>query len=74
MKKLLSILVIALMSFQNLWAQCAMCKASAETSMESSQQAAGINTGILYSLVFVALSIVFFIFLFLRGNHLAKSN
>jgi hypothetical protein len=44
-----------------------MCKASAETSMESSTQAAGVNTGVLYVLFFVFIALMFFVYLFFKG-------
>jgi len=67
MKKLLSIFLILIGTLQNILAQCAMCKASAETSLEASSQAAGINTGVLYVLVFVFFALCFFGFLFYKG-------
>ena len=73
MKKLLFILFLILGSFQSAIAQCAMCKASAETSMESSTQAAGINTGVLYVLFFVFIVLMFFVGLFLKGMNDKKS-
>lgn len=72
MKKLISILVIIVTASQNLWAQCAMCKASAETSMESSTQAAGVNAGVLYVLFFVVIALSFFVYIFYKGNQLSK--
>lgn len=73
MKKLLSILSIILITSKSLWAQCAMCKASAETSMESSTQAAGVNAGVLYVLFFVAVALSFFIYIFYKGNQINQS-
>ena len=68
MKKLLSLFGLLLAAMQQLSAQCAMCKASAETSMESSTQAAGVNTGVLYVLFFVFITLMFFVFLFFKGT------
>ena len=66
MKKVLFILSLIFLSFQSAIAQCAMCKAAAETSMESSTQAAGINTGVLYVLFFVFIVLLFFVGLFVK--------
>lgn len=67
MRKLLFILLLIFVSSQRAVAQCAMCKASAETSMESSTQAAGVNTGVLYVLFFVFIALMFFVYLFFKG-------
>lgn len=67
MKQLLSISALLVLSIQLGLAQCAMCKASVETSLESSNQAAGINTGVLYVLVFVFFALSFFGYLFYKG-------
>lgn len=43
------ILIILLLSFDFMFAQCAMCKASLEAGIKSGEmQAGGINNGILY--------------------------
>jgi phosphoglycerol transferase MdoB-like AlkP superfamily enzyme len=73
MRKLFSILIVFLATLHTAFAQCAMCKASAETSMESSTQAAGINTGVLYVLFFVFIVLSFFVFLFLKGKNAKDS-
>lgn len=67
MKQLLSILALLVFSIHSVLAQCAMCKASVETSLEASNQAAGINTGVLYVLVFVFFALSFFGYLFYKG-------
>ncbi len=73
MKRLISILSIIFIATQNILAQCAMCKASAETSMESSTQAAGVNAGVLYVLVFVSVALSFFVYIFYKGSQANKS-
>jgi heme/copper-type cytochrome/quinol oxidase subunit 2 len=46
-------------------AQCAMCKGSAESSLETGNtQAAGINAGVLYVLVIVIAILSGFVYLF----------
>lgn len=67
MRKIITFLALIFIAVQNSIAQCAMCKASAETSMESSTQAAGINTGVLYALFFVFIILIFFVILFFKG-------
>lgn len=56
MKKIIAILsftiVVSLPSYHIAVAQCAMCKASAETSLkEGNKSAAGLNSGIMYMLL-----------------------
>ncbi|MCB0539200.1 MAG: hypothetical protein KDE33_16920 [Bacteroidetes bacterium] len=69
MKKLIALLAIVLFYAQMAWAQCAMCKAGAETSVEAGNtQAAGINTGVLYILFFVFVFFSFFVFIALKGK------
>ncbi len=50
-------------------AQCAMCKASAETSVEAgSSQALGINNGVLYLIFFAFSALIFISYLIYKGN------
>lgn len=73
MKKLIYILAILWITGQNAWAQCAMCKASAETSLESgASEAAGINTGVLYVLAITFGMLAFMGSLLYKGNKATK--
>ena len=67
MKKVFNIFFLLALSSPSIYAQCAMCKASAESSLQASSQAAGINTGVLYVLVFAFIALSFFGFLFYKG-------
>jgi hypothetical protein len=66
--------IVFVLGYNNANAQCAMCKASAETSIESgSTAAAGINKGVLYLFLtpyIVGGTIAFF---WWRANSKAKS-
>lgn len=54
-------------------AQCAMCKAGAETSVEAGNtQAIGINNGVLYILFFVLLFLSFFAFILVKGKKMLQ--
>jgi len=68
MKKIFNFTLFAFLFSQNIFAQCAMCKASAETSMEASTQAAGVNNGVLYVMFFVGVALSFFLYIFLKGR------
>jgi hypothetical protein len=51
--KILSVLVLFVLFSQNAQAQCAMCKAIAETSQQSGSSIAdGLNVGIVYLMFF----------------------
>lgn len=64
MHRILAIFFVVMMAASRAVAQCAMCKASAETSVEAGSTAAtGINTGVLYLLAFP------FLFLGLLGYY-----
>lgn len=68
-KKLFSLLVVFSLAVQAVWAQCAMCKASAETSLEAgASEAAGINAGVLYMLVITFGMLTFIGFLLYKGH------
>lgn len=52
MRALLTLALTVLVSFSS-WAQCAMCKATAESGQAAgSTEAAGLNSGILYLMAF----------------------
>lgn len=69
MKRLITVLLFIFSSVQYILAQCAMCKAGAETSLEAGNtQAVGINSGVLYILFFVLLFLTFFSLLALKGK------
>lgn len=57
---LTAVLVIAMIALPEfVFSQCAMCRATAENSIrEGSTQAAGLNTGILYLIVFPYLAVM----------------
>lgn len=68
-KKLLSLVVLLIVAIQLVSAQCAMCKASAETSMEAgASEAAGINTGVLYMLMITFGMLTFIAYLLYKGH------
>ena len=68
-KKLLSLVVLFIVTIQLVSAQCAMCKASAETSVEAgASEAAGINTGVLYMLMITFGMLTFIAYLLYRGH------
>ena len=74
MKKVLFLLVLNLVSLKLAISQCAMCKASAETSLESgASDAAGINTGVLYVLAITFGMLVFMGYLLYKGNKATRS-
>lgn len=69
MNKIIYIFILVLISVQSAWAQCAMCKASAETSLEAgASEAAGINTGVLYVLAITFGMLGFMAYLLYKGN------
>lgn len=73
MKRILFFVFIIFSSFQWGWTQCAMCKASAETSLEAgANEAAGINTGVLYVLVISFFMLSFVGYLMYKGNKATK--
>lgn len=66
-KKLFSIFVFLFTASSAGWAQCAMCKAVVESDMEAGgTTAAGLNSGILYLMVFPYLLIGIMAFFFYR--------
>lgn len=70
MKKLFfSLVSVLVISSSKLFAQCATCKATAETSLENGDAtiASGINIGVLYMLSI--LFIIFGLFVFLAWKH-----
>ena len=68
-KKLLSLVVLFIVTIQLVSAQCAMCKASAETSVEAgASDAAGINTGVLYMLAITFGMLLFIAYLLYKGH------
>jgi|SaaInl74LU_5_DNA_1037368.scaffolds.fasta_scaffold00102_19 hypothetical protein len=68
-KKLLSLVVLFIVTIQLVSAQCAMCKASAETSVEAgASEAAGINTGVLYMLMITFGMLTFIAYLLYKGH------
>jgi len=68
-KKLLSLVVLFSVAIQLASAQCAMCKASAETSVEAgASEAAGINTGVLYMLMITFGMLTFIAYLLYKGH------
>ena len=70
MKKLiLSLFSILIIASSRLYAQCATCKAAAETSLENGEStiASGVNLGVLYMLSI--LFIIFGLFVFLAWKH-----
>ena len=68
-KKLLSLVVLFIVATHLVSAQCAMCKASAETSVEAgASEAAGINTGVLYMLMITFGMLTFIAYLLYRGH------
>lgn len=65
MKYIFSILFFLVSIGHKAYAQCAMCKGSAESSLEAGNtQAAGINAGVLYVLVIVIVILSGFVYLF----------
>lgn len=73
-KKFVSITLGLLLTAQSVWAQCAMCKASAETSMEAgASEAAGINAGVLYMLVITFGMLAFIGYLLYKGHKATRS-
>ncbi len=55
----ISIILLKIVSMQQIFAQCAMCKGTAEKSLEASSTAAvGLNIGILYLLAMPYLIII----------------
>lgn len=68
-KKTMAIAVVALLPLSKVMAQCATCKAAAETSLEGGEGsiASGINLGVLYML-FILFSI-FGLTLYLFWRH-----
>ena len=68
-KKLSSLVVLLIVAIQLVSAQCAMCKASAETSVEAgASEAAGINTGVLYMLMITFGMLTFIAYLLYKGH------
>jgi len=66
-KKFFSIFVFLFTASTAGWAQCAMCKAVVESDMEAGgTTAAGLNSGILYLMVFPYLLIGIMAFFFYR--------
>ena len=60
-KKTLFILVLIIITFNELKAQCAMCKAVVEANLEAGGSAgAGLNDGILYLMAMPYISILLF--------------
>lgn len=56
MRRLFILLSFLVVTSDKIFAQCAMCKGAAETSLEAGNaQAAGINAGVLYVLVIVSI-------------------
>ncbi len=53
MKRWLAIIALTTWSLSAAWAQCAMCKAAAESNVKdpTTQVASGINDGVIYLLV-----------------------
>lgn len=73
MKKSILSFVFLLIVNIHLIAQCAMCKASAETSLDAgSGEAAGINAGVLYVLVITFGVLGFIVYLFRQGINTAE--
>ncbi len=67
MKKIL--FIVLFLSFQILKAQCAMCKAVVESGNAS--EAEGLNTGILYLMIFPYIligALLYFTFIYKRKN------
>ncbi len=74
MKKVLSILIFNIISLKLAIGQCAMCKASAETSLESgASDAAGINAGVLYVLAITFGMLGFMGYLLYKANKATRS-
>ncbi|MFT4969759.1 MAG: hypothetical protein ACI9O4_001510 [Chitinophagales bacterium] len=73
MKKLIYLLTLLVSSSEFALAQCAMCRASAETSMEAgASDAAGINTGVLYVLAITFGMLGFMGYLLYKGNQATR--
>lgn len=71
MRHIISLVLLLSLSLNQTIAQCAMCKASAETSVEAgASEAAGINNGVLYVLVILFFMLLGFVFLFKNAKQL----
>ncbi|MCB9257522.1 MAG: hypothetical protein H6579_10355 [Chitinophagales bacterium] len=71
---ILSFLLLVVIQAQ-IFAQCAMCKASAETSLDAgANEAAGINAGVLYVLVITFGVLASLAFLFFRGQEFMQKD
>lgn len=68
MKSLLLLFTLVILAVQAAWAQCAMCKAGVETSLENSSEMTSINNGVLYALFFAFAGVSFFAYLIYKNS------
>lgn len=79
MKKLLStgilLVVMLLMSSSQIWAQCAMCRGSVESTMGNGRNNVGIglNTGIMYLFVMPYLIVAVVAYMWFRDSKKARN-
>lgn len=70
-KRILGIIILLFAFSTKVLAQCATCKAAAETSLENGDStiASGINIGVLYMLSILFIIFGLFVFLVWKHNH-----